>query len=183
MADYRGVAAAVAAVEGLLKETSSLDEEGFAGSLHIRRMQPQDLGTLTDDDPAGIGILLWRVAIAQERTAHVSRTDPTGRTFNASLPVQLSVLLIPFAPSPEVQHRILGWFLRVLADRGRLTATQLNGYLKAGEVFRDTESIEVICDPLPIAEHLALGERLKEYPLCVNYLVRLVLLDSSEELH
>ncbi|MEO6092078.1 MAG: Pvc16 family protein [Novosphingobium sp.] len=182
MAHYRAIAAALAAIEGLLDERYPRDEEGFSGSLDIRRIQPKDIETLSASGPAGIAILLWRVTINQQRRMLPPRTDLFGRRFKSSIPIDLSILLIPFAASAEVQHRILGWTMRALADAGPLKAAQLNQYLKEDDVFADTEELDLVCDPLPVPDYLSLWDRLKKHPLAVNYLVRMVLLDSADEL-
>jgi hypothetical protein len=165
-----------------LKERYPRDEEGFGGSLEINRIQPKDIETFSAAAPAGIGILLWRMTINQQRRMLPPRTDLDGRRFKASLPLDLSILLIPFAASAEVQHRILGWAMRAIADAGPLKATQLNEYLKEDNVFAETEEVDLVCDPLPLADYLALWDRLKKYPLAVNYLVRMLLVDSTDEL-
>lgn len=182
MAHYRAIAAALAAIEGLLNERYPRDEEGFGGSLEIGRIQPKDIETFTAAGPAGIGILLWRVTINQQRRMLPPRTDVMGRRFKASIPVDLSILLVPYAASAETQHRILGWAMRTLADAGPLKATQLNEYLKEDDVFAETEEVDLVCDPLPLADYLTLWDRLKKQPLSLNYLVRMVLLDSADEL-
>lgn len=182
MAHYRAIAAALAAIEGLLAERYPRDEEGFSGSLDIARIQPKDIENLTVNGPAGIAILLWRVAINQQRRMLPPRTDLEGRRFKASIPVDLSILLVPFAPNAETQHRILGWAMRALADAGPLKATQLNEYLKEDDVFAETEEVDLVCDPLPLADYLTLWDRLKKNPLSMNYVMRMVLLDSGDEL-
>ena len=182
MAHYRAIAAALAALEGLLDERYPRDEEGFAGSLAIRRIQPSDIETITANGPTGIGILLWRVTINQQRRNQPPRTGLDGRRFKASIPVDLSILLIPFAASAEAQHRILGWAMRALGDAGPLKATQLNEYLKEDDVFADSEELDLVCDPLSLGDYLTLWDRLKKYPLSLNYLVRMMLIDSDNEL-
>jgi len=182
MAHYRAIAAALAAIEGLLNERYPRDEEGFGGSLAISRIQPKDIESFTTAGPAGIGILLWRVTINQQRRMLPPRTDLMGRRFKSPLPVDLSILLVPYATSAEVQHRILGWAMRALADAGPLKATQLNEYLKEDDVFAATDEVDLVCDPLPLGDYLALWDRLKKQPLSINYLMRMVLLDSADEL-
>jgi hypothetical protein len=182
MAHYRAIAAALGAIEGLLAERYPRGEEGFSGSLDIARIQPKDIENLTLNGPAGIAILLWRVTINQQRRMLPPRTDLDGRRFKASIPVDLSIMLIPFAPNAETQHRILGWAMRALADAGPLKATQLNEYLKEDDIFDETEEVDLVCDPLPLGDYLSLWDRLKKNPLSVNYVMRMVLLDSADEL-
>ena len=145
-------------------------------------IQSKDIENLTVNGPAGIAILLWRVAINQQRRMLPPRTDLDGRRFKASIPVDLSILLIPFAPNAETQHRILGWAMRAIADAGPLKATQLNEYLKEDDVFAETEEVDLVCDPLSLADYLTLWDRLKKNPLSMNYLMRMVLIDSGDEL-
>jgi len=182
MAHYRAIAAALAALEGLLDERYPRDEEGFGGTLDIRRIQPKDIDNIAANGPAGIGILLWRVTINQQRRNQPPRTDIEGKRYKASIPIDLSIMLIPFAASAEVQHRILGWAMRALGDAGPLKATQLNEYLKEDDVFAETEEIDLVCDPLPLSDYLSLWDRLKKQPLSVNYLVRMLLIDSDDQL-
>jgi hypothetical protein len=182
MAHYRAIAAALAALEGLLDERYPRDEEGFGGTLDIRRIQPKDIDNIAANGPAGIGILLWRVTINQQRRNQPPRTDIDGKRYKASIPIDLSIMLIPFAASAEVQHRILGWAMRALGDAGPLKATQLNEYLKEDDVFAETEEIDLVCDPLPLSDYLSLWDRLKKQPLSVNYLVRMLLIDSDDQL-
>ncbi|MBK8374871.1 DUF4255 domain-containing protein [Sphingorhabdus sp.] len=182
MAHYRAIAAALATIEGLLEERYPRDEEGFQGALDIKRIQPKDIENLGAGEPAGIGILLWRVGINQQRRMLPPRVNLDGIRFKSSIPVDLSVLLIPFAGNAEVQHRILGWAMRALADAGPLVAAQLNEYLREDDIFADTEEVDLVCDPLPMADYLSLWDRLKKFPLSVNYLMRMVLLDSEIEM-
>jgi hypothetical protein len=172
MAHYRAIAAALATIEGLLEERYPRDEEGFQGALDIKRIQPKDIENLGAGEPAGIGILLWRVGINQQRRMLPPRVNLDGIRFKSSIPVDLSVLLIPF----------LGWAMRALADAGPLVAAQLNEYLREDDIFADTEEVDLVCDPLPMADYLSLWDRLKKFPLSVNYLMRMVLLDSEIEM-
>lgn len=182
MAHYRAIAAALAAIEGLLLERYPRGEPGFAGSLDIRRIQPKDIEELGAAAPAGIGILLWRISINQQRRMLPPRTNLDGLIFKSSIPVDLSILLIPFAGNAEVQHRIAGWAIRALADAGPLNSSQLNEYLSEDDVFVDGEEADLVCDPMPIADYLTLWDRLKKFPLSINYVMRMLLIDSQHQL-
>ena len=43
-------------------------------------------------------------------------------------------------------------------------------------------SLDLVCDPLPLSDYLSLWDRLKKQPLSVNYLVRMLLIDSDDQL-
>jgi hypothetical protein len=177
MARHMAIAAACAAIKGLLKETYPRSE--FGTKLKIDTIQPKDVATLSDE---GIAILLWRVTINTQRRGLPPRIDADGRTFKPSLPVDLHIMMLPYASDAERQHRILGWMMRAMADAGGLNSGQLNHYLSETDVFPAIESIEPVCEPLAVADYITMWSRIDKAPLGINYLVRMVLLDSEVEL-
>jgi Pvc16 N-terminal domain len=178
MASYNALAAIPAALRGLLHERYPRDQ--FGPSLKIATVQPKDIEGLTED---GIAILLWRIAMNTQRRALAPRTDLLGRRFKASLPVDISILVIPHAAtSAETQLKLAGWAMRALADAGPISASQLNNYLAQDDVFADTEELDLICDPLALADYLSLWDRLKKFPLSINYVARMTLIDSQQQL-
>ncbi len=178
MANHNALAAIPAALRGLLHERYPRDQ--FGPSLKIATVQPKDIEGLTED---GIAILLWRIAMNTQRRALAPRTDLLGRRFKASLPVDISILVIPHAAtSAETQLKLAGWAMRALADAGPISASQLNNYLSEDNVFADTEELDLICDPLALADYLSLWDRLKKFPLSINYIARMTLIDSQQQL-
>ena len=178
MASYNALAAIPAAIRGLLHERYPRDQ--FGPSLKIATVQPKDIEGLTED---GIAILLWRIAMNTQRRGLAPRTDLFGRRFKASLPVDVSILIIPYAGnSAETQLKLAGWAMRALADAGPICASQLNNYLAEDDVFADNEELDLICDPLALADYLSLWDRLKKFPLSVNYVARMTLIDSQQQL-
>ena len=175
MAHYRAIAAASAALLGLIEERYPRAE--FGNSLNIANFHIFDLDKEQTDD--GFALLLWRVTINKEMRARAPRVDPLGGKFRPSLPLDLHYLVVPFASSVERQQRMLGWVMRMFADAGPISAAQLNSYLAEDDVFPATEDIEMIVDPLPLADHLTLWERLKRYPAYASYQLRMVLVDSD----
>jgi Pvc16 N-terminal domain len=177
MATYAGIAAVAAATRGLLHERYPRAE--FGNTLSIATIQPKGIEDLSGE---GIAILLWRVAINSQRRGLAPRTDLFGRRFKASIPVDVSILLIPHANTPEKQLKLAGWAMRALADAGPLSASQLNNYLAESDIFADTEEVDLICDPMSVVDYLSLWDRLKKFPLSVNYVARMLLIDSQQEL-
>jgi hypothetical protein len=176
MAHYRAIAAAGAAIVGLIKERYPRPE--FGPSLTVATLLPNAVERgLTGD---GIAICLWRVALNGQRRSRGARVDAFGNRFKPSLPLDLSFLVIPYSSDPERQARLLGWVMRALEDAGPLTAAQLNFYLAESDIFAPEEDVDLICDPLALADHLALWDRLKQFPPAANYLMRMVLIDSQE---
>jgi hypothetical protein len=176
MAHYRAIAAAGAALAGLIKERYPRAE--FGNSLDVDTIQAAAVEKgLTGE---GFGICLWRVTMNGQRRARGPRSDAFGNRFKPSLPIDLSFLVIPYASSAERQARMLGWVMRTLEDAGPITAAQLNFYLAESDIFGADEDVELLCDPLALADYLSLWDRFKQLPPAANYLMRMVLIDSLD---
>ncbi|WP_285711007.1 DUF4255 domain-containing protein [Erythrobacter oryzae] len=177
MARHMAIAAVCAAIKGVLSETYPRSQ--FGTKLKIDTIQPKDVATLSDE---GIAILLWRVTVNTQRRGLPPRVDADGRTFRPSLPLDLHIMMLPYATNAERQHRILGWMMRAMADAGAINAGQLNHYLSETDVFPAIESVEPVCDPLATADYITMWSRIEKAPLGINYLVRMVLIDSEMSL-
>lgn len=176
MAHYRAIAAAGEAIVGLIKERYPRAE--FGSSLKVGMVLPGAIEKgLTGE---GIAICLWRVTPNGQRRARGARVDRFGNRFKPSIPLDLSFLVIPYSVDSESQARMLGWVMRALEDAGTLTAAQLNFYLAESDIFAPEEEVDLVCDPLGLADLLALWDRLKQLPPAANYLMRMVLIDSLE---
>ncbi|MEO8373678.1 MAG: DUF4255 domain-containing protein [Sphingomonas bacterium] len=177
MAQHQAIAAVAAAIRGLLRERYPRDA---FDTLTVDMYQAKDIEKgLTVD---GFAILPWRVAINTQRRARAPRVDIFGRRFRPSLPLDLSFLIIPVASSAEKQLRMLGWVMRALEDAGSITAAQLNDYLTEDGIFTVEEDLDLVCDPLSVVDQLSMWDRIRRHPLFVNYLVRMVLIDSNQAL-
>ena len=177
MAGHLAIAAAGAAIKGLIRERYPRDD---FDSLTVETYQAKEVEKgLTGD---GFGILLWRVAVNGQRRARGPRTDLLGRRFKPSLPLDLSFLVIPVAGSAEKQLRMLGWVMRALEDAGPITAAQLNEYLGEDRIFTAEEDVDLVCDPLSVGDQLTMWDRIRKHPLFANYLMRMVLVDSEQRL-
>jgi hypothetical protein len=168
MAQHQAIAAVTAAIRGLIRERYPRDA---FNSLTVEMYQAKDVEKgLTGD---GFAILPWRVTINTQRRARGPRVDIFGRRFRPSLPIDVSFLIIPIASSAEKQLRMLGW---------TITAAQLNDYLTEDDIFTIEEDVDLVCDPLALADQLNMWDRIRKHPLFVNYLVRMVLIDSNQAL-
>jgi hypothetical protein len=177
MAQHQAIAAVAAAIRGLLRERYPRDA---FDTLTVDMYQAKDIEKgLTVD---GFAILPWRVAINTQRRARAPRVDIFGRRFKPSLPLDLSFLIIPVASSTEKQLRMLGWVMRALEDAGSITAAQLNDYLTEDSIFSVEEDLDLVCDQLSVVDQLSMWDRIRRHPLFVNYLVRMVLIDSNQAL-
>jgi Pvc16 N-terminal domain len=177
MANYRAIAAASAAIKGLLRDRFPSAELG--GPLNIELYQAKDFTNPMKD---GIAVCLWRVAPNISRRATGTRTDIMGRKFKPSLPIDLFYLLVPYAETAERQLRLLGWMLRAMEDLGPLVASQLNHFLAESDIFAEAESLDMVNDPMSIADQLTLWDRIKTMPPSATYAMRLLMLDSDQRI-
>jgi hypothetical protein len=177
MANYRAIAAASATILGLLRDRFPNDD--FGGPLTIELYQAKDFASPMKE---GIAVCLWRVAPNISRRALGPRTDMHGRRFKPSLPIDLFYLLAPFADDAGRQQRLLGWMLRAMHELGPLIASELNHFLAESDIFAEAETLDMVNDPLPVADQLTLWDRIKHMPPSATYAMRMLLLDSDERL-
>jgi hypothetical protein len=178
MANFRAIAAASAAIKGLLEKDYPSTAFG-GGKLNAQIYQAKNFA---DPMKEGIAICLWRVTPNSSRRASGPRTDIHGRKFRPSLPIDLHYLLVPYAAEAERQQRLLGWMLRAMDDLGPLVASQLNHFLGDNDIFPPVESLDLVLDPLSIGDQLSLWDRIKTMPPCATYIMRLVLIDSERSI-
>ena len=177
MATYHAIAAASATIKGLLRDRFPSAE--FGGPLNIELYQAKDFGNAMKD---GIAVCLWRVTPNISRRATGPRTDIMGRKFKPSLPIDLSYLLVPYAETAERQLRLLGWMLRAMEDLGPLVASQLNHFLAESDIFAEVEALDLVNDPMSVADQLTLWDRIKTMPPSATYVMRLLMLDSDQRI-
>jgi Pvc16 N-terminal domain len=175
MANFRAIAAVSTALAGLIRDHYPRAE--FGAGLDIQLYQTRDF-----EDPMqnGFSIYLFRVAInGAVRNLSLRRT-PDGRRFRPSLPLDLHYMITPWAQDVERQHRMLGWVMRMLEDSSLLSAGHLNHYIAETDTFAPTEGVEIICDPLSLADYLTLWDRLRpRLPASATYALRMVSIDSD----
>jgi hypothetical protein len=174
MANYRAIAAASATIQGLLRDR--FPNNDFTGPLNVELYQAKDFAAPMKE---GIAICLWRIAPNISRRSLGPRTDIHGRRFKASLPLDLYYLLVPFADDAERQQRLLGWMLRAMHDLGPLVASELNHFLAESDIFAEAESLDMVNDPMSVADQLTLWDRIKYMPPAATYAMRMLLLDSD----
>jgi hypothetical protein len=174
MANYRAIAAASATILGLMRDRFPVAD--FGSPLTIELYQSKDFHNPMKE---GIAICLWRVAPNVTRRALGPRTDIYGRRFKPSLPLDLYYLMVPFAEGSERQQRLLGWMLRTMHELGPLVPSQLNHFLAESDIFAQSEALDLVNDPLTLADQLTLWDRIKHMPPCATYAMRMLLLDSD----
>ncbi len=174
MASFNAIGATSATLLGLIRDAYPRAE--FGNSLNIELYQAKSFETPMKE---GFSIYLYRTTINGSVRNMTFRRTPDGSRFRPSLPLDLFYLITPWAENAERQHRMLGWLMRMLEDTGTLSASHLNHYIAETDTFPETESIDIVCDPLALNDYFTLWERLKALPLSMTYVLRMVMVDSE----
>lgn len=173
MATHQAIAAVSLALLGVLDRALPKDAYPTA---QVKLLQPADFGTGMAE---GISLLLYRVGINTSLRNLPPRTDLTGHRFRPGLPIDLHYLLTAWATDADKQQRLLGWAMRLLEDTPILAGNEINQFMPE-PVFQPEESVELICDPLPMDQWFSLWDRLKpKVSTSMTYLARMVQLDSE----
>lgn len=174
MATHQAIAAVSLALQGLLDRALPKDDYPAA---QVRLVQPADFATGMAE---GISLLLYRVGVNTSLRNLPPRTARDGGRFRPSLPLDLHYVLTAWATDADKQQRLLGWAMRLLEDTPILAGNEINQFMPEVAVFQPEESVELICDPLPLDQWFALWDKLKpKATTSMTYLARMVLLDSE----
>ena len=175
MANSRAVAATSTALAGLIRDRYPREE--FGSGLDVALYQTRDFETPMSD---GFSIYLYRVAISGAVRNLTWRRSPDGQRFRPSLPLDLQYMITPWAQDVAVQHRMLGWVMRMMEDTGVLSSGHLNHYLPEADTFAANEALELICEPLSLTDYLTLWDRLRpRLPASATYTLRMLMIDSD----
>ncbi len=173
MATHQAIAAVSLALQGLLDRALPKDAYPTA---QVKLLQPSDFATGMAE---GVSLLLYRVGVNTSLRNLPPRTARDGNRFRPSLPIDLHYLLSAWATDADKQQRLLGWAMRQLEDMPILAGNEINQFMPEA-VFQPEESVELICDPLPLDQWFALWDKLKpKVTPSMTYLVRMLQLDSE----
>jgi hypothetical protein len=176
MASYRAVAATCEAVVRLLQQ--SWRPEIFNGARLIFKVyRTRDFSTPMD---AGVSLFLYRVAPSGVQRTSPPRPASDGRPRRRQLPLDLHLLLTPWAREASLEQEILGWMLRTIEDNPCMPAGLLNGL--APDVFSAEETVELVAGQLTNEELFTIWDVLpSDYQVSVPYVARLVRIESELE--
>jgi Pvc16 N-terminal domain len=131
----------------------------------------------------GFSLCLYHVGINGTLRMLPPRRDAAGGRYHPSLPLDLQLLLTPWAEDAERQMRLIGWVMRFFEDMPILPAAVLNSYAAEPDTFRPEEAVELVFDPLALADYLALWDKLKpRMQTSLTYGVRMLIIDSELEM-
>jgi hypothetical protein len=123
----------------------------------------------------GISVFVYRIAVNATTRNFPPRRTPDGCTFRPSLPIDLNVMITPWAESAQRHHRLLGWLMRMLEDIGTLTASQLSHYIAETDTFAPDEALEIVCEPLALSDYFTIWSWPRTLPTSATYVLRMLM--------
>ena len=180
MASYDAIRALGEGLLGLMREQCPLQDLDLSASAAFSLISLTALSGTTA--PAeGFHLCMWRLGVSGSPRNLPPRRTASGELKRPSLPLDLHYLLIPVSGDARKQAKMLGWVLRFMHDLPSLSGETINRYVDGSpSVFDANESVELIADPLALADYLALWDRMKNgFQGGMTYLARMVLIDSD----
>ena len=177
MAQPAAIAATSAAIRTVLERAvAGVPDLAGVNVTHFRAQELQ--APPTSETALVLSILLHRVVRSSIRSATPATVTRGGRLLRAPIPLDLHYLVTAWARSALMQQRLLGLAIRTLEDSPVLPSSVLNDGPWAG-VFRDTEAVELVWDPLSGQEESDLWQVAQgsQQP-SASYIARGVELDS-----
>jgi hypothetical protein len=127
----------------------------------------------------GLSVYLYRTTISTARLHLPARLGADGKPLRPALPLDLYYLLSAWGKKPEIQHYILAWAMRTIADNASLSAPILNGFDPTNAPFQHDETVDFVHEPLSIPDMLSVWEVGKpNIQPSVAYVARVVPIDS-----
>jgi Pvc16 N-terminal domain len=128
-------------------------------------------------DTALLSVYLYRITEDPYMKNRGTVEGTGGRVRKPPMALDLSYLITPLLNAPRDQQIVLGKVLQVLYDRPTLEGPDLAGTLGASD-----ETVRVLFNTVPLQEVSWVWQALETpYRLSVNYLVKVAMLDSTEE--
>jgi hypothetical protein len=176
VATYQAITSIGQALIGLLERACPKPE--FAAA-QFALYQASDFTGAQPRVNEGVSLYLYRVATNGPRNLP-NRVAPDGTKFLPPLSVDLYYLVTPWAKTPERQQLLLGWAMRALEDSRVVPAGLLNDQAAGPGVFRPDEDVELVSEPLSLADMYNIWDPFKPVmQLSAAYMVRQLEIDSN----
>jgi hypothetical protein len=179
MASYLAIAAVARTVLRLLEDNCPRDEFGGA-TPKFMLYAGHDFST--EPVSEGFSVMVHRVAINTTLRNQPPRRTPDGRKRRPALPLDLGLMVTPWAGEAERQLRLMGWALRFIEDHAILPAALLNASLtrRTLPAFGADEAAEIVCDPASLPDYLGLWDKFRNrWQTSLTYSVRMVNIESD----
>ncbi len=173
MASYQAVSATCDAIIYLLR--TSYDPAEFGRELQFRVFLTPDFGQPME---AGVSLFLYRVYPNGTHRHPAGRVAPNGDRQPPLLPLDLHFILTAWGADASLQHRIVGWMMRVIEDNPILPSGLLNTV--APGTFQSAETVELSLADLRTEDMLRIWDTVVQnvYQLSIPYVARNVWIES-----
>jgi len=179
VADHNAIAAVGQAIRALLVDAAKSDPTFSAA--HFDVFQSTDFQKAAEG--FGVSIYLYRVSTNQYQRNLPPRIGSDGKRHRPPLPLDLHYMLTPWGPNPDIQHRLLGWAMRVLEDSPIVPAAYINSRDPDPQVFRPDETVEIVFDPLSLQDLSNLWEVMEpKLQPTATYVARRIDIESEVDL-
>ena len=122
-------------------------------------------------------VSLYKVSVSATQRPQTPRRDLLGKLFRPSRLVDLHYLITPWAKGVDKQHKMLGWVINLIEDRGTLSSALLNSQ---ADIFGPLESVQLSFESMPLTDHFNLWDKLRNgFPASATCVARMVALDST----
>lgn len=178
MANYLAIAAVAKTVLKLMEDHCPRDEFATTPQFVLYSGHDFQAPAVTE----GFSVLVWRVAINTTLRNQPPRRTPDGRRRRPALPLDLGLMLTPWAADAEGQLRLLGWALRFIEDHSVVPAALLNQALSRRNVpaFNADEAIEIVHDTPALPDYLGLWDKFRNrWQTSITCTVRMVNIESD----
>jgi len=128
----------------------------------------------------GVSLYLYRVAASGSRRNLPPTVGPNGERFRPPIPLDLHYIASAWAKTAVKQQRLLGWLIRLLEDVTILPVGLLNNAGPESQIFKPSETVEVIMDQITLQDWNNLWSVTKiNPPLSVGYVARMIGIEST----
>jgi hypothetical protein len=174
MATFRGISAVGTAL--LRRFDDAWTRQPFtASALETALVRGDDLAAR----PVEFGVTVYVFKVTVNGTQRT--TIPSVPSRRRPLPVEIELIVTPWAKTAQRELELLGWCMVVLDEEPILTPSALNAAVPG--VFEDNEVVEIVPSSLPEDESYRLWDVLPwDYQLSVSYAARVVRLEAERVL-
>ena len=175
MATSQAIAATGQAILGLLADACPKPEFSAA------RFELYQISNFQSPMEEGVSLYLYRLAVNGARRNLPPTVGPNGERYRPAIPLDLHYVASAWAQTAVKQQRLLGWTIRMLEDVPILPAGLLNNFGPEPDIFKPSETVELILDSLSLQDWNNLWSALKTNPppLSVGYIARMVGIEST----
>lgn len=131
---------------------------------------PDEFARLQTPTNLSVTVFLYRVGV-NPTLRNVRRPPlPDGRVTRPLIPLELGLLITPWARETRDEHRVTGRIIQTLYDHAEIGPANLQG-----AAWETGDTVQLILDSLPIEDHVHIWETADlPYRLSLTYTARVV---------